>query len=402
MNRPINSLQEDFAALGLVEMEDQPGAAMDPRQKAMQKKQLKQRMKLDKMKLSGMKREDEDFEDEEDLEEVRLVRRKKLRGAKAAKRRRAAHMDYLKHRSQRKRAAKKPAAIRRRRRLAKMPAAPKGRMRMLSHVELGNLGHTIQSLGETTNTAALQQAFSNVFRYAKSVAGGYNDLIEQDLVSKYVSYPDMMQSAIDTAQEAQTFAQALAEHDEFLSVADQGLMQDHIEELANHLAEMAEVLSDTETAVAIEEGTFDPEIHDVELASDFGVPLDEDEYLEAAEQKYGEAPMTPIAGWGNEPDELVFNVMHPLGITKVGHREKLILAKQVPRETNEDEDLFADNLDDIELDEYDLYEAKKKAKKKKRNKWDRGSEGDLGKFVTNKYNDPYFIDRKDADFPPKR
>jgi len=46
----------------------------------------------------------------------------------------------------------------------------------------------------------------------------------------------------------------------------------------------------------------------------------------------------------NEPSDETFNVMHPLGISRADSREKLVLARQLRRETAEDVDFDEDDL----------------------------------------------------------
>jgi hypothetical protein len=364
-HRPINSLTEDFAALGLVENNEESLDEMNPNQLAADfAKRMKKRggktISPKKPGKPGMDAaEDFDFDLEDEVEEgIKIVRRKKLRGAGVGKMHHDAKVYAATHKNQRKIAANRPEAKRHRAILAKKPKARKGFARVQSDVDLGNLGGTIQALGEATNTVALQQAFTNLYRFGRKLSEGYQGLIEQDYVSQHVSYPTMKESSALMAKEAYSFAKALVAHDEFLSVADQGLLQDHAERMTKHLGELAEVLSDTETAIAIDEGTFDPEVHDADFAAMFGVSIEEeddfgfDDDLEEMEQRYGERHMQPIHGYGNQPNEMTYSVMHPLGISKVGQREKLVLAKQLPRETAEDEDLDGDSLDEGDTDDH--------------------------------------------------
>jgi len=173
-NRPIKSLEEDFAALGLVEADDS-GSEMDPRKKGLKKVPMNSAQKRAMQKQAAQDNmEDFDF-DGEPLEELRLKKIKKLRGVKAMKAHRQAHKWYLGHKSQVRKKARTVKAKRRRLKLSKMPKARRGyrRVGLVAGTSLGNMGGAITNLNGNTNLGGLQEVFVNLTRWASSIRDGY-------------------------------------------------------------------------------------------------------------------------------------------------------------------------------------------------------------------------------------
>lgn len=334
-NRPIHTLEEDFARLGLLDEMDAPGAAQpDPAQQRKQRALGRKQKALDKAKAKvGMQPQQADIDFEgDDIEEMRLVRKRRIRGIKKIKARKAAKRYYQQHRARIARMKKTVKAKRRRHKLAKMPKARRGFIRRMESTGLGNLGGVVSALGQPFNTAELQQTYSNLRRLGHSAAEGFGEIMDEGFVSSIVDFGLMQEAAVGIANEATMFAQALAEHEDHLTVADQNLMQEHVDRLIEELDRIVTVMLETKDVCGLTEDEDD-------LDDDFDF---EDDDLE--EMEYGESPMPMVHGYGNEPDESTFSVMNPLGIQKVGSREKLILAKQLPRESTEDEEFDGDDL----------------------------------------------------------
>ncbi len=117
-----------------------------------------------------------------------------------------------------------------------------------------------------------------------------------------------------------------------------------------------DVLMDTEAAIDLTEAPDDEddyldegemEVVDLEELEESGVPvIDFDEYQ--AMMEYDESPYRGGFGHANGQVHKIGNVMNMLGISRAGHREKLILKNQLRRETAEDVE-----MDDVFMEDYE-------------------------------------------------
>jgi hypothetical protein len=348
----IYSLEEDFQHLGLLG-EGKPSPK--------DKKADVLKAKMDAMKKKGMSYEDADLTDEQraELEELKVVRRRKLRGVKAIKARKRSKMYHRAHRAKFARLRKSAKAKRRRKILAKLPKARKGYIRR-TNVEgneaLGNIGGVLVSLGSATpNGGPLQSEYMNIVRQASEVRKGYAGLAEE-YVSTNVDFGDVAEAARGIAAEAAMLAEGLEKNEGVISVSDQALMDEHIDSLIEELDDLAAMLAETQAALDIAEGIDEDEDLDEDFDDDtldeMGYPPKNDpwggteaipptgstEPYTGGSREHGEHGMKPVHGHGDGPQDATFEVMHPLGISRVDHKEKLVLKNQLSRETTEDED----------------------------------------------------------------
>lgn len=387
----IYTLEEDFQHLGLLgEMgPGHKGGMKKPYPKDKKEEDLKKKMAA----MKGNASEDTDLTDEEreSIEELRVIRRKKMRGVKALKARKRSKIYARAHRAASKRLRKSAKSKRRRKILAKLPKARKGYIRR-TNIEgndaLGNIGGVLVSLGSSTpNGGPLQDEYMNIVRQATQIRKGYAGLAEE-YVSTNVDFGDVSEAARGIAAEAAMMAKGLEENQNVISVSDQNLMDEHIDSLIEELDVLAAMLAETQAAVDIDEGVDEDEDVDDDVIDEMGYPPQNDEWggteaipptgsndpYTGAPKAYTEHPMKPVHGHGDGPQDATFEIMHPLGISRVDHREKLVLKNQLSRETTEDEDEdFISLLDDVDND---LLEKRKRS-------FDlvKGKEGERGRYI---------------------
>jgi len=382
--RPLNTLAEDFAFLGLTEMGEPAGAPVDPR---IAKKQALIAKKMGQLKKLGSKvgmpAEDENFDFDADLDddfehdesglsrddllhlpedefmaiahelppdtlqEFKLLRKLIHKGVAFKLKRKEAKKYRKAHRAQIARMGKKYRKTARAKRsmklLAKLPKAVAGKIRrVLSHKEydgLDSIGETLAAISTGTNTASMAKGYSDMWRLAEQTANEFDEL-RDDYVSTLVDFGVMAEACRGIAHEAQRYFKALSENDEVVSAGDRQLLEHHHDDLAEEVEGLALVMLETKAAIGITEGTLDGVDYDGDEDDD----EDDDELEEMlgfqsgsalAGGFHGESPMAPITGYGNDSDTGTFNVMMPLGISRVGSREKLMLLQQLAPETSE-------------------------------------------------------------------
>ena len=359
----IYTLEEDFQHLGLLgeasgDRKLKQAGWAGPLSPAEKKAQAARGKTAKKGKKVDMPYEDADLTDEErdSIEELKVVRRKKMRGVKALKARKRSKIYARAHRGAAKRLRKSAKSKRRRKILAKLPKARKGYIRR-TNIEgndaLGNIGGVLVSLGSATpNGGPLQDEYMNIVRQASQVRKGYASLAEE-YVSTNVDFGDVAEAVRGIAAEAAMMAEGLEKNENIISVNDQNLMDDHIDSLIEELDVLAAMLAETQAAVDIDEGGDEDEDFDDDVMDEMEYPPSNDAWggteaipptgsnapYAGGSQEHGEHGMNPIHGHGGGPQDATFEIMHPLGISRVDHREKLVLKNQLSRETTEDEDV---------------------------------------------------------------
>jgi len=397
--RPIYTLEEDFQALGVLDEGSPEQMKKQAARKAIQfsKKQAQQQTKFKQQQQKRYGLGDDidygdEFVDEDNLFEKK-VRTHRMSGAERAKARISSRKYRRKHKGLLKRIRKSSIYKTMKKKLKKMCKAVKGfRRRVSGRGIMARLGfgrkkkskseeymsdyHTISDVVENlrydTNVGHMGTMFQELAMFAKEVGEGFNELSE-DFVSKNVDYGVMAEACFGIAEEAMDFATAIEEHDDDLSVADQQLLYNHLRSIAEELDGNCDVYEIDMAAISLTEGDvdfwdededFDDALVQVsedeieELVSAGYEFIDADEldkedleelgetyelysspYSDKSGPPYTEHPLNIPYGYGNKPSEETFDVMNPLGISRVDHKEKLILKNQLARETAEDIEL---------------------------------------------------------------
>ena len=362
----IHTLEEDFRHLGLLGEGKVPPQFKSKDGKDKKAEALK--AKMASMKKGGMSYEDADLTDEEraSLEELRVIRKKKMRGVKALKARKRSKIYARAHRAASKRLRKSAKSQRRRKILAKLPKARKGYIRRTNiegNEALSNIGGVLVSLGSASpNSGPLQNEYLNIVRQASQVRKGYAALAEE-FVSTNVDFGDVAEAVRGISAEAAMMAEGLAKNEGVISVSDQTLMDEHVDSLIEELDELAAMLAETQDSLEIAESLGEDEDIDDDVLDEMEYPPTNDAWggteaipptgsnapYSGGSKEHGEHSMKPIHGHGDGPQDATFEIMMPLGISRVGHKEKLVLKNQLSRETTEDKDeSFMSLLEDME------------------------------------------------------
>ena len=381
--RPIRSLKEDFQELGVLDEMDpaqrvQTQMARKQQQFAlMQAKKQQQFAKMQAKKMASVGGSpmlntdlDYDYDDDEDgdIDEAMKVRVHHMKGAAKAKARKAGRKYRRMHKGLLKRIRHSGIFKAMQKKLKKLGPATKGFRRklpgrgLMARMGMGrkvaraegiefdfqSMVETVDALRYDTNVGQTGATFQEFALFAREVSSGFGDLSE-DFVSSVVDYGVMSDACSGIAMEAMEYASAIEDHGDDISATDHQLLIGHLRSLAEELDGLCEVYEIDMAAIALTEG-------DVDIWDDEGIDEDELVYLDAddidslAEQgidiideddldeEYGESSLQSKYGHGGNPPEKTFNVMHPLGISRVGQREKLILKNQLARESSEDMD----------------------------------------------------------------
>lgn len=376
--RPIHSLEEDFQELGVLDEMDpmdriQKQQAhkqnmlqkqMASKQAALAKQQARQSAMMQKRLGSDIDHGD-DFMDEGDIDEAR-IRIHRMSGGEKAKARKSARKYRRTHKQLLKRIRSSKVYKLHQKALEKIGPAKRGFRRrtkgksVMQRMGLGRkpaapaesawdnfeaLADVVESLRYDTNIEQVGVAFQDLAMFAREVGSGFHE-ISEEYVSTAVDYAVMGDACQEVAEEAMEFATAISEHGEDLPVADQELLLNHLQTLAEELDGLCDVYETDVVAIEMTEGGIDED----DLEEDEMVYLDADDVAELLEsgveiideddleEVYGEAGLKMKYGHGNSPKEHTFNIMHPLGISRVDQQEKLILRQQLARETAEDLD----------------------------------------------------------------
>jgi len=327
MNRPIGTLEEDFTFLNVL----QEGSTSTS--------------------------EGDDFDLDGDVLAERSIKLKKVRGAKKMKSRRYAHKYYKAHKQKLKRLRRSAKYKLRRKKLKRMGGAKKGRRRqipgMSSGIEIA--ANVMESLGHSTNVGQYGVAYQNIALLARDVGASY-DTLSEEYLSSVVDFGVMSDACDGIANEAMEFAQAIEEHTYDLGAQDRALLDHHLDKISEELENIFDVLLDTEAAIDLTEGDDeddfideeDMDVVDLGALEEAGVEvIDFDEYQAMLE--YDESAYKGGFGHANGQVHSIGNVMDPLGISRAGHQEKIVLKNQLRRETAEDmdldDDLFAEDYE---------------------------------------------------------
>ena len=403
--RPIYSLEEDLQQLGVIsEMEPdarkaQMFAKQQANKQAMFAKQQARKQSMFAKKNPGaaqMQQQDawDDIDSEDVMDEAR-TKTHKMRGISKIMNRIRSRKYYKKMRNVLKRVRKSSVFKRHKAQLGKQGKARKGFRRVVSGFKgimaklgLGKrkpaqnagvefdsiyaLSEMADSLAYDTNVGQYGAAYQQLGFIARDISTGFETLAE-DYVSTLVDYSDVAEAAQGIANEALEFARAIEEHGDDVSGSDMALLGDHMEKLVDELAMMAEMYDVNEAAISLTEGDdYDDEDDEDEDGDDeddedgeyvseedldemirSGVLVLNESYKNQPSASYsprrrggpyGESDLDIEYGHGSNPSDETFNVMHPLGISRVDQAEKLVLARQLRRETSEG----------IEFDEDDL------------------------------------------------
>lgn len=299
--RPIHTLAEDFAYLGLVDEMDQPEGAQqtpDAKSTAMQKKLIKAKSQmagLQKKALKmGMPQEeieealanitDEDLEnipdDVEMLDEFKIMkffknllkkgkkkpsraeRQQKAREQKLYRKGRGASVEKRREKGSRFKKLKKLYAKAK----AMGKKAVHGARRMFAQMlggggpkkesyDLDSLGSIITALEHTDDSRHFSAQYADIAELSTEVAKEFRHLDEHYVDIHYplgeaASYCELI------AEEAREFLGALRERDGKISVEDQRILSSHLTELKHECLAMANYWDDTEILIALDEGRF--------------------------------------------------------------------------------------------------------------------------------------------------
>lgn len=324
--RPINTLEEDFRQLGLLTEQDESPGAPDKKAQALAKKAAvikKKQLDIQKkqMKLQNS-RDVEDWEDEdgEELDEA-MKKIKRLKGVLKIKARKAAKKFYRKFKAKIARLKKTAKYKRRRKKLAKMKKAPKGYRRMLPNsrqhdnmpLQIEGIGDAIDALRFDNRAQQLEAAFLDLARLAKVTGSSYMELSE-DYLSTTMDFSVVAEACEGIVNEARRWAEALNEHDDYIRVTDQELIENRISELVGELDDIMEMHDDIRAIIDVDEGLVEDDDEELEEGMAFMGNI------MAPAQEYGERTYSgPVKGWKNAEMHEIGNVMHPLGL-QVGIR----------------------------------------------------------------------------------
>jgi hypothetical protein len=335
MNRPIKSLEEDFDFLGVSNLNE--GS-------------------------SSQQYDDEHDEfDGDDLDEGR-VKLRRVRGMERMKSRRAGKRYYKAHKAKIRRKGRSTKSRLMRKKRQKMGGkARKGyrrtfawsRKKSAKKEGLDYIGNMVESLNHDTNVGSFGNDFQDLALAAREMSESYGGLAEE-FVSTVVDFGVVSDAASEIAAEAMEYAEAISEHAFDLSAQDRALLSEHMDSLGDELEDLFEMYIDTISAIELTEGE---DLDDIELAEDLddddlemvdleelaedGIEvIDYEDYMEMVESE--ESAYTGGRSHANGQVHGIGNVMNPLGINRAGHREKLVLAGQLRRETSEDLDYDSD------------------------------------------------------------